>query len=117
MAEEEITRAKKTAEEKKTTKKTTAKKTTAKKTSTSKKESDKKTSSAKKTSTAKKTTAKKTTTKKTSTTIRLSKEEKALIKDYRECSELTRTLISAAVSKLAEKADKKEAPRRRIQTA
>ena len=46
-------------------------------------------------------TAAKAAAKETSQTIRLSAEEKKLIQNYRKCNEVMRTMISAAVEKVA----------------
>ena len=64
----------------------------------------------KKTSTAKKSTAKTTAAKKTSTTkktttssstIKLTKDEKKLIQDFRKCNDVTKSMICSAVEKIS----------------
>ena len=90
-----------TASKKKTTAKTgstAAKKTTAKTSSTAGKSGStagKTSSSSGKTGT---TAAKKKTT---SSSIRLSSSEKKLIENYRKCNDMTKTMISAVVEKIA----------------
>ena len=70
---------------------------------TNKPETTQKTSTAKK-STAKKTTAKKTSTAKKTTTassIKLTKDEKKLIQDFRKCNDVTKSMICSAVEKIS----------------
>ena len=67
---------------------------TTKKPATTKKTSTVKTTAAKKTSTARKTTT-------TASSIKLTKDEKKLIQDFRKCNDVTKSMICSAVEKIS----------------